>query len=113
MSKQTPRVIAGTVGVWLSSINGRTADRLANAADDEILHEVWLNALDMTPEWTRVGQADVTVTLDPPEQLVTRHIESLEAQRARILAEAQNQVTAIDREIQTLLAITYEPETAL
>lgn len=54
-----------------------------------------------------VGVADITLRLRPPEALAESQIATLRAQKQAVLAEAQNKATAIERQIQTLLAIDY------
>ena len=56
-----------------------------------------------------VGAADITLHLRPPETLAKAQVETLQAQKQMVLAEAQAKATVIERQIQTLLAIDYTP----
>lgn len=55
-----------------------------------------------------LGRADITLALDDEAKLVDAQITTLRAKKAGVLAEAQNEATNIERQIQTLLAIANE-----
>lgn len=55
-----------------------------------------------------IGRADITLILDDDAKIVDEQIATLRAKKASVLAEAQNEATNIERQIQTLLAITNE-----
>lgn len=69
-----------------------TEDRLKNWRKDHIL----------------LGRADITLVLDDDAKITDAQITTLRAKKASVLAEAQNEATQIEREIQTLLAIANE-----
>ena len=54
-----------------------------------------------------IGVADITLRMCSQETLAEAQIATLRAQKQAVLAEAQNKATAIERHIQTLLAIDY------
>lgn len=56
-----------------------------------------------------IGEADVTVRLIDEQVMVEQKVESLRAEKTRVLAEAQARATGIDADIQKLLAIEYTP----
>lgn len=58
--------------------------------------------------WTRIGRAQISVSLLPGEGLVAAQVEALQRQEREIQAKAQAQCTEIRRKINTLLAITNE-----
>lgn len=58
--------------------------------------------------WTRIGRAQISISLLPGEGLVAAQVEALQRQEREILAEAQAKCTDIRRKINTLLAITNE-----
>ncbi len=60
--------------------------------------------------WTFAGEAEITLQLVDHKALVENKVEALKAEVKSIKAEATMKVTQIERQIQTLLAITYEPE---
>lgn len=59
-------------------------------------------------DYLLVGRADITLILDEPAKVADAQITSLRAKKASVLAEAQNEATNIERQIQTLLAIANE-----
>lgn len=71
---------------------------------------------DDTPERRRnwgkdhilIGRADITLILDDDAKITDAQITTLRAKKASVLAEAQHEATQIERQIQTLLAITNE-----
>ena len=100
-----PRIITGTVPVQISKYieletlndaNGAKVFRLLNFTD-----------FAMT-EWSIVGMAQVTVTLNDPDTIVGDKVKSLRAEATKVQADAQAAVTRIQRQINELLAITNE-----
>ena len=55
--------------------------------------------------WTAVGYADVTLNLEDRETLVQNKVDALRATVKSIQATAQQQTAAIERQIQSLLAL--------
>ena len=55
--------------------------------------------------WTAVGYADVTLHLEDRETLVQNKVDALRATVKSIQAVAQQQTAAIERQIQSLLAL--------
>lgn len=55
--------------------------------------------------WTPVGYADITLHLDDQDKLVQNKLDALRSQKTKIQADAANEVTAIDRKINELLAL--------
>ena len=53
-----------------------------------------------------VGRAKIEVELLPQKEVLTHAVASLQKQKTQILADAQAAVTGIERQIQSLLAIT-------
>lgn len=53
------------------------------------------------------GTATIVVSLHGYEQITANRIAQLQAERAKILAEAQAKATEIDRRIQSMLAIEH------
>lgn len=59
-------------------------------------------------EWTKIGRAQISISLLPGDGLVAAQVEALQRQEREIQAKAQAQCTEIRRKINTLLAITNE-----
>ena len=55
--------------------------------------------------WTPVGYAEITLHLDDQDKLVQNKLDSLRSQKTKVQADAANEVTAIDRKINELLAL--------
>ena len=55
-----------------------------------------------------VGTAEVNIDAVDSKTLVENKVDTLKAERTKVLAEAQAKATAIEGQIQQLLAITYE-----
>lgn len=64
---------------------------------------------DEAPEgWTKIGRAQVSISLVDGRELLANRIASLESEERAVLAKAQAKATEIRRQINTLLAITNE-----
>lgn len=64
--------------------------------------------------YTHIGLATVTLTIESRDKLVEKKVSSLRAMQVAVVAEAQAKKTAIERQIQKLLAIGCdEPVTAV
>ncbi len=57
-----------------------------------------------------VGWAEITVELLPVADMMASAVDSLKAQKQKIIADAQLEATRLEGEIQKLLAISYEPQ---
>lgn len=59
-------------------------------------------------EYILLGEAEVTFTIRPDDDLVKSAVESLERAKEKVRAEAQRDLTKLDLKIQSLLAITHQ-----
>lgn len=59
------------------------------------------------PSWLHVGSTEVTTTIIEGEELTAERVAGLRAQVKSIRAEAEARATAIEGEIQKLLAIEH------
>lgn len=59
-------------------------------------------------EYMLVGEAEITITLFPHEDVLKGAVSGLRAQQKKVVADAQAESTRIERQIQSLLAITHE-----
>lgn len=55
-----------------------------------------------------IGKATITLTIVEEQQIVANKVESLKAEKQRLLAEAERKVTQIESQIQSLLALPCE-----
>ena len=69
--------------------------------EDGILDAAW-------HEYRFVGWAEITITLLPHDDMLKSAVESLTAQKKKVMADSQAEITRIEGEIQKLLAINYE-----
>lgn len=58
--------------------------------------------------YVMVGHAEITVELIDRKTMTAGAVQSLRAEKSRVLAEAQREATRIEERIQSLLAIEYE-----
>lgn len=66
---------------------------------------------DMTKHgWTLVGDAEITVEIPDPQSLVDNKIAALREEVKKTRAEAEVRVMGLERQIQDLLAIEYQPQ---
>jgi hypothetical protein len=58
--------------------------------------------------WTLVGDAEITVSLVDEDQIILNKVDSLRAEKDKIIADAQVKANAIEGQIQNLLAIEFK-----
>lgn len=80
---------------------------LAEWAPDGIFYTANMNEAPHTGYLRLVTRTDM-VKVPSREDLIAAKIGGLQAERQRIRAEAEARATEIEKEIQTLLAITYD-----
>lgn len=103
MSKQ----IKGTVPMWLY---GRytTAD-LDRMNPDAAFNVMVMASGDMTTVgWTKVGMAEITVTLDNPAEVNAKQVAALRKKLTEMRAEHQQAQNLLTQRINELLAIDNE-----
>jgi hypothetical protein len=108
-TKQQGRTVEGRTGVWLTEYDSHVGPQeLAKQPGDWIAKHVTYSGQNMASHgWTRIGEARVEITLNDPNTILTEKVTALKAQKQNVLAEAEAKATEIERQIQTLLAITY------
>lgn len=109
-----PKTLSGTVPLFFTS-NIRGPDDLIrgfkSAVNAVTFYDVteYGNDPDRVPDgWVRIGHAEVTLHLISADKLVDNKVESLRAELTSTRAEAEAKCTQIQRQINTLLAITNE-----
>ena len=104
------RTITGTIKVQLMSCYG-PAD--LERSDAEVFERISLIDIDMSDSgYAVVGTASVTITLNDADTIIGDKVEALRSQSMKVQADATNEVTRIERQIQQLLAITNSAEAA-
>ena len=105
MSKQAK----GTVNVWLSSGAHTKPSELHKLDDEELVDVLFLQNADMSSfGWTRVGTAEVIITLDDCKTCTANQVVSLQSQLKEMRAEHQQAQNRLVRQIHELLAIDNE-----
>lgn len=100
------RTVTATTKAWITQWTG-LEDIAPNVADQEIVDTLVFSNADMKKHsYTLVGEACIHVQLVDDRAVVENKVESLQAEKTALLAEAHAKATSIDRKIQTLLAIT-------
>lgn len=105
------RTLIAKQTAWIPEHSSIGPEDLINAKPESLVEQFYYtrSSSNMAAHgWTRVGEAEITVTLPDTEELVANKIDALRKQKDNVLAEAQNKATNIERQIQTLLAITYD-----
>lgn len=97
-----------TLGVYISKYSELTPANIHNASNEDLAKGTALFAFNGPKEWTRVGTAQVTFSLDCYQDMVASKVQALCAEQKEVLAEAQATSTRIEEQIQSLLAIANE-----
>ena len=106
MSKQ----VKGTVSVWLPYTYTKTSD-LHKLDDERLVASVHFQNIDMSRDgWTRVGTAEVIITLDDPKTCTANQVAILQSQLKEMRAEHQQAQNRLTKRINELLAIDNEAE---
>ena len=103
--------ITATVPAWLTpgAIMPNAGTSAERAISDFVL---WypFNKDGTGPEgWTKVGMAEITVTLDDMGEITKSQINVLKETKKRVQAEAQQRINAIDDQISKLSCLEYKP----
>ena len=107
MSKQAK----GTVNVWLSSNAYTKPSDLHKLDDERLVASVQFQNIDMSRDgWTRVGTAEVSITLDDCKKGTANQVATLQSQLKEMRAEHQQAQNRLTKRINELLAIENEAQ---
>ena len=107
MSKQAK----GTVNVWLSSGSYTKPSELHKLDGEELVDLLHFSNAEMSSYgWTRVGTAEVIITLDDCKTATANQVAILQSQLKEMRAEHQQAQNRLTKQIQELLAIDNEAE---
>ena len=95
----------GSIDVWMTPYNTLTAEELR---DPKCVRSLQFSAYNMSPEWIKVGTAEVVLTLATDADITNGAITALRAEQQTIRADAEAKAQRIEQRIQTLLAITLD-----
>ena len=105
MSKQAK----GTLNVWLSSSAYSKPSELQKLDGEELVDLLYFQNADMSSYgWTRVGTAEVIITLDDCKTCTANQVAILQSQLKEMRAEHQQAQNRLTKQIQELLAIDNE-----
>ncbi len=96
----------------LTSNMVRFIDNLAKGEVNGALDALTLSSFDfngMGSSYIKMGIARISIEIEADQnEIIRKAVATMEAKRDELLAEARIKATAIDAQIQNLLAITYE-----
>ena len=99
----------GTVNVWLASSACTAPSDLHKLDDERLIASVQFQNIDMSPSgWTRVGTAEVIITLDDYKTCTANQVAILQSQLKEMRAEHQQAQNRLTKRINELLAIENE-----
>ena len=99
----------GTLDVWLSSGAYTKPSDLHKLDDERLVASVQFQNIDMSRDgWTRVGTAEVIITLDDCKTCTANQVAVLQSQLKEMRAEHQQAQNRLTKQIQELLAIVNE-----
>lgn len=105
MSKQAK----GTVNVWLSSRSYAKSSDLYKLDGKKLVDLLYFQNSDMSSYgWTRVGTAEVIITLDDCKTCTANQVAILQSQLKEMRAEHQQAQNRLTKQIHELLAIDNE-----
>ena len=82
-------------------------DELMNIAPESAISRILIGGTH-DESWIWIGSASVTVEIADEKEIKTELVESLKKAKKKIQAEAEKNITEIDAQIQSLLAIEYK-----
>lgn len=104
-----PKTITGTIGAYLMSAFYGPED--LTRGDKAALGVMSFFSHDYKGgDYVKVGTATITVELISQDEMLGNQIDSLKAEKTKLMAEHQKALTSIDSKIQQLLAITMTEE---
>ena len=105
MSKQAK----GNTTVWLSSGAYAKPSELHKLDDERLVASVQFQNIDMSSHgWTRVGTAEVIITLDDCKTCTANQVAILQSRLKEMRAEHQQAQNRLMKQIHELLAIDNE-----
>lgn len=100
--------ITSTTTAWITEYRQQQLhDAIRENDPDRIVESLSFSNLDMSDCWTRIGEATITVDVPDENEIKLGMVESLKAERERVLANAQAKANEIEEKIKNLLAITW------
>lgn len=99
--------IKTSLNVWLTGDHYEHDD--LQREPDRLVRILGFSAVDMTDcGWSKVGTAEVLITLDDTDQMVANKVEALRKEITKVRAYAEFKAVQLEAKVQQLLAITNE-----
>jgi hypothetical protein len=96
-----------TLTVWLTGESYGPED--LKREPERVVRILGYSAVDMSAcGWSRVGTAEVEITLDDVDQMVSNKVDALRKEIAKTRANAEFRAVQLEAKVQQLLAITNE-----
>ena len=97
-------------GAWLTN-NYTSVDSLIKMSQEELVYHLTAWDIDGHIEgWTLVGTAEVSITLDAPDKMISNKVDALKVELTKTKADAEAKCNFILGQINNLLAIEFKPE---
>lgn len=105
-----PTVKKATTIAWVTSSHDLA--HISEGDDESVINRIVLSSLEAMGEgsnpWFRIGTAHVTLEMVDQKQMAVHAVEALRSEQQTVRADAERRANEIERQIQTLLAISYE-----
>jgi hypothetical protein len=103
------KTVTGKTKAWLTDYGD--PKKLLSNDDNEAISACVFYPGDMSNAcWTYVGEATITIELVNEEQVISNKVDALKKSIVHVRADAQVAINDIQNKIDSLLAITYVPE---
>ena len=106
------RTVTATVNAYVTN-NHTTVDELYNGNPADVVGALkffYKEDPRSVPDcWVLAGSAEVTLTLNDPDSLITHKVDSLKAELKQTQADAEVKCNRIREQINNLLALEYKP----
>lgn len=106
------RTVTSKINAYLTN-EWVTIDQLFNDEAEQVLNRLCFYSHNCAPNtWVHVGTAEITLTLNKPDDLIASKVESLKADLQKTQADAEVRCNQLREKINNLLAIEFKPEAA-
>lgn len=113
----TPVTITGRAAVLVNKYTSFDMAAPEKTRPDQFtfVSPTWVKGETLDDMWAKdgyrhVGWAAISIQMLPVKTMLSSAVEALQAEKQAVLADAQKRATDIEREIQNLLAISYDAE---
>lgn len=103
------KTITATVPAWITN-QWTTLDSLSKCSAERVVSDIaFYKPNGSAPDgWVKVGMAEVTVTFDAREQVVSNQVAMLRAAKQKVQADAELALNQLEGQIQSLLCLEHK-----